>query len=49
MDMPGVAFPDTMIALRLPEHEVAPPYLGKRPREAVLAGGDEGVVAVGHG
>jgi type I restriction enzyme S subunit len=27
MDMPGVAFPDTMIALRLPEHEVAPPYL----------------------
>jgi type I restriction enzyme S subunit len=27
MDMPGVAFPDTMIALLLPEHEVAPPYL----------------------
>jgi type I restriction enzyme S subunit len=27
MDMPGVAFPDTMIALRLPEHEVAPAYL----------------------
>jgi type I restriction enzyme S subunit len=27
IDMPGVAFPDTMIALRLPEHEVAPPYL----------------------
>lgn len=26
-DMPGVAFPDTMIALRLPEHEVAPQYL----------------------
>lgn len=27
MDMPSVAFPDTMIALHLPEQQVTPPYL----------------------